>query len=109
MKLGVALKINLSKIDKKRIFEGKSGAKYLDAFAVIDTVNTSQYGDNGMITQQVTKEERAAKKNGEILGNAKIIFSDGSEATVDVVQSKAQKAKTSNAPFETEDVDDLPF
>lgn len=67
----VALKIDVSKIDKSRLFQGEKGT-YLDAVVFLNE-EADQYGNNGMITQSVTKEEREAGTKGAILGNAKII------------------------------------
>jgi hypothetical protein len=67
-------KIDVTRIDKSRLFEGKKGT-YLD-FALIDTPN-NQYGDDFMIVQDISKEEREAGKKGEVLGNAKIIQAGG--------------------------------
>lgn len=72
-KYAIALKIDVSKIDKERLFKGTKGT-YLDAVAFIDTETETQYGDHGMITQSVSKEEKAAGVKGAILGNGKIIW-----------------------------------
>jgi len=66
----VRIKIDVTKIDKARLFEGKKGT-YLDATVFLND-EAGQYGDNGMITQDVTKEEREAGTKGNILGNATI-------------------------------------
>lgn len=75
MKIGVSLKIDVTKIEKARLFEGKQG-KYLDAIAFIDIDTKDQYGNNGMITQAVSKDEKAAGVKGPILGNARVFFTD---------------------------------
>jgi len=62
-------KIDVTKIDKARLFQGKNGARYLD-FALIETPN-NQYGDSHMIVQSVSKDEREAGVKGNILGNIK--------------------------------------
>lgn len=67
----VALKIDVSKIDKSRLFQGEKGT-YLDAVVFLND-EADQYGNNGMITQSVSKEEREAGTRGAILGNVKII------------------------------------
>jgi len=74
-KIGVSLKIDVTKIDKARLFDGKKG-KYLDATVFIDLDNKGEYGDNGMITQDVSKQEKEAGERGAILGNATIFWSD---------------------------------
>lgn len=65
----IKLKIDVTKIDKKLLFTGAKGT-YLDATLFLkDTVDT--YGNCGMISQDVSKEDRMAGKKGPILGNAK--------------------------------------
>ena len=62
-------KINVSLIDKDKLFKGKKGL-YLD-FVMFETPD-NQYGDDYMIKQSLTKEERDAGADTPILGNAKI-------------------------------------
>jgi hypothetical protein len=64
----IRLKIDVTKIDKSRLFIAKSGAKYLDATCI---PSNGQYGDTHMIVEDVSKEEREAGKKGTIIGNAK--------------------------------------
>lgn len=75
-KIGVNLKIDVTKIDKSKLFKGKNGNMYLDAQVFIDLDEQDQYGNNGMITQAVTKEEREAGTRGAILGNARKFWGD---------------------------------
>lgn len=75
MRIGVTLKIDVSKIEKARLYKGEKGT-YLDAIAFIDIDTKDQYGNNGMITQAVSKDEKAAGVKGPILGNARVFFSD---------------------------------
>ena len=79
MKIGVSLKIDVTKIDKARLFKGQKGT-YLDATAFIDLDNLDDYGNSGMITQDVSKDERAQGVKGNILGNSKVFFKDGQSA-----------------------------
>lgn len=78
MMLGVSLKIDVTKIDKARLFKGQKGT-YLDVTMFIDVDNPDQYGNNGMITQSVSKEERDAGTKGAILGNSKVFLKKGGE------------------------------
>ena len=57
-------KINCSKIDKTRLFKGEKGT-YLDV-VLIETPN-DQHGNDYMIVQGVTKEEREKGIRGAIL------------------------------------------
>jgi len=61
MKIGINASIDVSKIDKDRLYKGKKGT-YLDTVIFIDVDNKDQYDQNGMITQNVSKEE---KEQGE--------------------------------------------
>ena len=79
MMLGVSLKIDVTKIDKARLFPGAKGT-YLDATVFIDVDNPDQYGNNGMITQSVSKEEREAGTKGAILGNSKVFLKKGGDS-----------------------------
>lgn len=63
----LTVKVDVTKIDKARLFKGAKGT-YLDLI-LIETPN-GEYGDF-MVKQQVTKEEREAKLQMPILGNAK--------------------------------------
>jgi len=63
----IAVRIDVTKITKSRLFTGKKGT-YLDII-LIPTPN-NEYGDFVAI-EQVTKDERAAGKKGIILGNGK--------------------------------------
>ena len=74
----ISLKLDVTKIDKTRLFVGKKGT-YLDA-VLIETPN-SEYGDY-MIVEDVSFEERQAGKKGTILGNAKILVKK-SDAALD--------------------------
>ena len=66
----ITAKLNVVKIDKTKLFEGKNGAKYLD-IVLIETPN-DEYGNDYMIVQGTSKEERDKGIKGAILGNAKI-------------------------------------
>lgn len=63
----IKLKIAVNKIDKARLFKGKKDT-YLDAVLV---ERPDDYGNDGFIAEDVTKEERAAGKKGTIIGNWK--------------------------------------
>lgn len=86
-KIGVQIKLDVSKIDKTTLFKGAKGT-YLDATVFIDTDNKDQHGNNGMVTQDVSKEARDAGEKGPILGNVKVFWKDNSAP----VQNTARKA-----------------
>lgn len=62
------LSIDVSKIDKSKLYQGKKGT-YLNCAVLLR--ETDQFGNDGMIVQDVTKEEREKGIKGAILGNGK--------------------------------------
>ena len=74
-KIGVRLKIDVSKIDKASLFQGKKGI-YLDATAFIDLDQLDQYGNSGMITQDLSQERSQTGEKGPILGNSICFWKD---------------------------------
>lgn len=79
MKTIITCKLDVMKIDKKRLFDGKNGSKYLD-LTLIETEN-SKYGDDFICVQSVTKEERLRGEKGPILGNARYVRTERQPAT----------------------------
>lgn len=77
MKLGISIKIDVTKIDKSRLFKGEKGT-YLDLTTMIDLDELDQYGNNGFIAQSVSKEERQNGVKTPILGNTKVFWRDES-------------------------------
>jgi len=65
----IKIKIKVNKIDKARLFKGKSDT-YLDAVLI---ERPDDYGNDGFIAQDVTKEEREAGEKGEIIGSFKVL------------------------------------
>ena len=88
-KIALSLKINVSMIEKARLFEGKKG-KYLDATIFVDLDELDQFGNSGMITQDVTKAEKDAGTRGPILGNGKIFWRDQAQQTGQPAPQAAQ-------------------
>lgn len=102
-KIGVAIKIDCSKIEKARLYEGKKG-KYLDCTAFIDLDELDQYGNSGMITQDVSKEEREQKVQGPILGNTKVFWTDSGQKP-----QQGQQQAPQGGQGAVDDSDDIPF
>ena len=95
-------KIDVTKIPKDRIYEGKKG-KYVEMKISIND-ELGQYGDQGMITINPTQEERENKVNTPILGNVNVVWTDGTIKKLSQEESQPQKATV-----EAEDDDQLPF
>jgi hypothetical protein len=58
-------------IAKDKMFNAESGAVYLDVLLIPTPEN--QYGNDYMIVQSLSKEDRDAGIKGAILGNAKYL------------------------------------
>lgn len=107
-KYGVSLKIDVSKIDKARLFKGAKGT-YLDATVFIDEGEQDQYGNNGMITQDVSKEERDNKVQGAILGNCKVFWrGEGQQGQYQPAGNQQQTGSKTPEPVD-DFSDDVPF
>jgi len=107
MKIGVSLKIDVSKIDKARLFKGQKGT-YLDATVFIDSSELDQYGNSGMITQDVSKEEKAQNVKGAILGNCKAFWNDSQQQQAPAQQAYQQPQPAHQVPNNFDD-DQIPF
>jgi len=68
--MAITLKIDVTKISKPDLYQGKKGL-YLDAVLWENRDGQSQYGDDGFITQGISKEKRDAGERGPIIGNWK--------------------------------------
>jgi hypothetical protein len=91
-KVGLRLKIDVTKIDKARLFKGQKGT-YLDATIFVDLDQQDEYGNNGMITQSWKDQ---AKGEGAILGNGAIFWRDQAQPQQLQQQSPQQAAPDFN-------------
>ena len=103
MKIGVEISIDVTKIDKARLFEGKKG-KYLTMTTFIDVDNKDQYDNNGMITQDAPKDEQ-----GAILGNAQVFWSDNQAPQQQQRQNPPAQQQSPMAEPDFSFDDDTPF
>ncbi|AUR89774.1 hypothetical protein NVP1132O_38 [Vibrio phage 1.132.O._10N.222.49.F8] len=107
-KVGVSLKLDVTKIDKARLFNGQKGT-YLDATVFIDLDELDQYGNSGMITQDVSKEEKQQGVKGNILGNCKVFWSDAGQAPHQAPQQQYQPVAKQNQPEDDFGDTEIPF
>ena len=68
MKVRMSVRVDVTKIDKARLYKGAKGT-YLDLVTFVDMEQQDQYGNNGFISQSTTKEEREAQVQTPILVN----------------------------------------
>ena len=96
-------KIDVTKINKARLFPGKNGAKYLD-FVMIEGEQEDRFGNHFMVVEAVSKEERERGVKGPILGNGK--YAGGKKSMPPT--PKVKPAETvEGVPFPSDD--DVPF
>lgn len=102
--------IDVMKIDKSKLIEGKNGAKYYSCDVILsDTPN--QYGQDVSVSTAQTKEERAEKAKRHYIGNGKKVFDSSFGG---VKQSTAQpiaerETYTERNGISTKDDNSLPF
>ena len=90
----ISVSIDLNKLDKSRIVEGKNGAKYYN-FTINVNDEKDQYGNDASVTISQTAEERQAKAQRTFVGNGRVVWSNNSSQ-----QSNAQPK---------EEIDDFPM
>ena len=95
--------IDLNKIPKDRIYIGKKG-KYLPITITLNN-EPDQFGNQGPVVVEQTKEERDAKAEKTYLGNVKIVWTDGNN--VDTAPRDNNQSAPAPAPAAADA--DLPF
>ena len=98
----IKTRINLNDIPKDKIYVGKKG-KYLPITITLNN-EPDQFGNQGPVVVEQTKEERDAKTPKTYLGNVKVVWTDGNN--VDTAPRDNQPAAPAPAPAADED---LPF
>ena len=101
----IATSINLNAIPKEKIIIGKKG-KYLPITVTIND-EVDQFGNQGPVTVQQSKEERESKTGKVYLGNCKVVWTNGDN--VSVIPRQDQAAPVAQAPASAAPPDDLPF
>ena len=97
----VKASINLNAIPKEKIFVGKKG-KYLPITITLND-ELDQFGNQGPVVVEQTKEERDAKAPKTYLGNVKVVWSNGTN-----VEPAPRTDMPAPAPAAAP-ADDLPF
>ena len=94
--------INLNEIPKDKIYVGKKG-KYLPITITLND-ELDQFGNQGPVVVEQTKEERDAKAPKTYLGNVKVVWTNGSN-----VEPAPRDNNSAPAPAPATAEDDLPF
>ena len=94
--------INLNEIPKDKIYVGKKG-KYLPITITLND-ELDQFGNQGPVVVEQTKEERDAKTPKTYLGNVKVVWTNGSNVEP---APRDNNSAPATAPAAAEE--DLPF
>ena len=101
--------INLNEIPKEKIYKGKKGNYLPITITINDEVDN--YGNQGPVVVEQSKEEREAKAAKVYLGNVKVVWTNGTN--VDTAprddQGPGNPAMAQRAEPVSNIVDDLPF
>jgi hypothetical protein len=107
------LNIDVTKIDKSELYEGKKG-KYLSLTLFENRDGTDQYGNDGFIVQDISQKRREAGEKGPIIGNWKHVgqSSQGRDRTPQDAYKKQPEtpaSKPNYTPDPADDTDEIPF
>tara|TARA_R110000803_G_scaffold139627_2_gene206278 strand:+ start:1123 stop:1431 length:309 start_codon:yes stop_codon:yes gene_type:complete len=94
--------IDLNKIPKDKIYIGKKG-KYLPITITIND-ELDNYGNQGPVLVEQSKEERESKVDKVYLGNVKVVWTNGENVAAAPRDGQPQEVASVSAPE-----DDLPF
>jgi len=97
--------LNLAAIPKDKIYKGKKGSYIPITITINDELGN--YGDNGPIIVEQSKEEREAKAEKTYLGNVKVVWTNGTNVATAPREGGAAAPPPQAAPAAVED--DLPF
>jgi hypothetical protein len=92
----IKYKIDVQKINKDHLYKGEKGT-YLSGVFFENKDGRGQYGDDGFIVQDVSKEAREAGEKGPIIGNWRRLETK-------YTAPKTETPRTTDAPD-----DDIPF
>ena len=94
--------INLKNIPKDKIFNGKKGQYLPITITINDEVD--QFGNQGPVVVEQSKEERDAKAPKTYLGNVQVVWTNGDNVSAAPRSDQPAQAVAAPAP-----ADDLPF
>jgi hypothetical protein len=97
----IAVKIDVTKIDKSKLFKGQKGTYANFTMDLKD--NPDNYGNDCSIWLEQSKEERQQKADRVFLGSGKVVWSDSNDNRV------SQHDDTPPSPYGLPLDDKLPF
>lgn len=106
----IKLKINVKRILKEHLYEGKNGM-YLDLVAWPNKNGPDQYGNTHMVCQELSREARDKGERGPIIGNLTLPEDEFMPTGKVTGDGRSERKKQSPAPStdSINDGDDIPF
>lgn len=98
----IKVSINVGKIDKSQLYEGKNG-KYLNI--VLWETEDDKYDNDYRCTQDISKEARNAGQKGAILGNGKNFGNTAKKPQELPTQRKVERG----VDLDSGEPDEIPF
>ena len=98
--------IDLTKIDKSKIIEGKKG-KYLPITITLND-EVDQFGNQGPVIISQSKEEREMKTDKIYLGNVQVVWTNGENVNTAPREGESEKSNVEILQSIAKE-DDLPF
>jgi len=98
--------IDLTKIDKSKIIEGKKG-KYLPITITLND-EVDQFGNQGPVIISQSKEEREMKTDKIYLGNVQVVWTNGENVNTAPREGEPEKSNVEVLQSIAKE-DDLPF
>ena len=106
----IKLKINVKRILKEHLYEGKNGM-YLDLVAWPNKNGPDQYGNTHMVCQELSREARDKGERGPIIGNLTLPEEEFMPTGKVAGDGRSERKKPAPAPppDSVNDDDDIPF
>ena len=98
--------IDLTKIDKSKIIQGKKG-KYLPITITLND-EVDQFGNQGPVIISQSKEEREMKTDKIYLGNVQVVWTNGENVNTAPREGEPEKSNVEVLQSIAKE-DDLPF
>lgn len=93
-----SISIDLSKLNKSKIVNGKNGQKYYNLNIGINDLSDN-YGNNIQVTEPQTLEQRNAKEPKTFYGNGKVFWTDGKIEVAKKNEVSSKVANNNDSPF----------
>jgi len=101
----IKLKLNVTRILKEHLYEGKNG-KYLDLVVWPNKNGPDQYGNTHFVCQELSKAARDAGEKGPIIGNLTLPVEE-TPPPRQAAPTRQQRQTTQHEQAEEED--EIPF